>query len=110
MTDLGWKSESQHVTELAEDEQAFYHRLSAVYALWTMVSCALPVAVAGTYALLTKLGFVTHFPPPFRVYVSWKQAVIVALVALPIHIVGALLLRRRMKRIITDALERKEWI
>jgi hypothetical protein len=110
VTDLGWKTESQHVTELAADEQALYHRLSAVYALWTMVSFALPVAVAGTYAWLTRTGVVARFPPPFRVYVSWKQAVIVALVALPIHIVGALLLRRRMKRIITDALARREWV
>lgn len=109
MTSDDWKSESQHVAELSDRDQGRYSRLSSLYGLWAMFSFALPVTVAVIFALLHKTNMLEKLPLALRFPVTWKTVVVVAVIALPVHVVGALLLRSRMKRIVTRHLASREW-
>lgn len=109
MTDLGWKTEEQHVLDLPEDRQAAYHRLGGCLAVWSVLAFGLPVAVAATFFILEKAKMLERLPLPLRIHVNWKILAGVAVGALILCVGGAMLIRARMKRIITDYLDSREW-
>ena len=109
MTDLGWKTEEQHVLDLPDDRQARYHRLSGCLGVWSVLSFGLPVAVAATFFILEKAKMLEKLPLPLRIHVNWQLLVAVGVGALILCIGGALVLRAKMKRIITDYLDSREW-
>ncbi len=109
MTDLGWKTEQQHVLDLPEDRQARYHRLSGCLGFWSVVSFGLPVAVAATFFILEKFKMLQKLPLPLRIHVDWQTLAAVAVGALILSIGGALILRAKMKRVVTDYLDSREW-
>lgn len=109
MTDLGWKSEEQHVLDLPGDRQARYHRLSGCLALWSVLSFGLPVALAATLFVLEKVKMLERLPLPLRIHVGWQVLAGVAVGALILCVVGAMIIRAKMKRIVTDYLASREW-
>lgn len=110
MTDLGWKTEAQHVLDLPDDRQAIYHRLGGLLYFWTVVSFALPVAVTATFFILSKFKLLEMLPLSMRVHVTWQMLVVIGVVALIVCIAGSLGIRAKMKRIITDYLASREWM
>jgi hypothetical protein len=109
LTDLGWKTEAQHVLDMPDDRQASYRRLNGLLAFWTMISFAVPVAIAATFFILAKFKMLEKLPLPLRFHVDWKMLAIVGGIALAVCVLGCLGIRAKMKRIITDYLDSREW-
>ncbi|NPV46173.1 MAG: hypothetical protein HPY69_04395 [Armatimonadetes bacterium] len=109
MTELGWKSEEQHVLDLPEDRKARYHRLSGCLAVWSVLSFGLPVAVVATLFVLEKAKMIERLPLPLRIHLGWQVLVGVAVGALVLCVGGAMLIRAKMKRVVTDYLDSREW-
>lgn len=65
------------------------------YGRWVAYSLAIPVALAVMYAAMTSSGMTEHLPPPFSFRMSWPTAGCIFVVAVIVHAIGAIRLRRQ---------------